>query len=72
LKDIPLLVFVDGYDELQLDETPINLVNHLGLSESSNSNNKLVLTCRPNTVDRFELDSRFAFNGQIRYFLPFN
>ena len=66
------LVFIDGYDELQLDEKPTNLVEHLGLSEAGYT--KLIVTCRPNTVEKSALESRFSFNGALttRYFLPFS
>jgi len=73
-KDIPLLVFVDGYDELasseKAEELP-NLVNHLGLGEVVNA--KLIVTCRPSTVRASELESRFSFNRKLetRHFLPF-
>ena len=74
-KEIPLLVFIDGYDELALsekDEGFSNLVNHLGLNEVANA--KLIVSCRPNTVEESELGSRFSFNGKLvkRYFLPFS
>ena len=70
-KGIQPLIFIDGYDELQLDAEPTNLVEHLGLSEIGHS--KLIVTCRPQTVRKSELASRFGFKGAlaIRYFLPF-
>jgi WD40 repeat protein/ankyrin repeat protein/serine/threonine protein kinase len=69
------LVFVDGYDELSLskkDTVLPNLVSQLGLSGAANA--KLIVTCRPNTVEAAELASRFSFNGRLetRYFLPFS
>ena len=70
-KGIQALVFIDGYDELQLDAAPTNLTDHLGLPESGA---KLIVTCRPNTVEQRELVARFGFNGALttRYFLPFS
>jgi serine/threonine protein kinase len=72
LQDIPILVFIDGYDELQMDEEPINLVDHVGLAAYDNI--KLVVTCRPNTVDAKLLYERFNFKGNLEtyYFLPFS
>jgi len=70
--DIPLLVIIDGYDELQMDvEDPANLPKYLGISDYLNS--KLIVTCRPNTIDDKELDERFSLNGELQtyYFLPF-
>jgi len=74
LKDIPMLVFVDSYDELQLEEkqAPGNLVKHLGLLEYPKA--KLIVTCRPNTVKPENLQGRFNFNGELQayHFLPFS
>ena len=66
------LIFIDGYDELQLDEAPMALVEHLGLQEAVGF--KLIVTCRPNTVEKSALESRFGFNGALTtcYFLPFS
>ena len=66
------LVFIDGYDELQLDAEPTNLVEHLGLLETEHF--KLTVTCRPNTVEKSALESRFGFNGALTicHFLPFS
>jgi len=74
-NNIPLLVFIDGYDELGLEgkaEALPNLVNHLGLQGVVNA--KLIVTCRPNTVERNELEARFSFSGKLetRHFLPFS
>ena len=71
-KRIQPLVFIDGYDELQLDVEPTNLVEHLGLLGMGNT--KLIVSCRPNTVEKSALESRFGFNGALttRYFLPFS
>jgi len=74
-NNIPLLVFIDGYDELGLEgkaeELP-NLVNHLGIQGVVDA--KLIVTCRPNTVDAEKLHERFNFNGQLQtyHFLPFS
>jgi len=72
MREFRWLVIVDGYDECQADTAPQNLPHLLGLDVLSNA--KLLVTCRPNTVNYLELHSRFAFNGQLttRYFLPFN
>ena len=71
---IPLrfLVIVDGYDECQLDVLPQNLCAQLGLIQETSV--KILVTCRPNTVERLQLSDRFALHGQleVRYFLPFN
>jgi WD40 repeat protein/serine/threonine protein kinase len=68
------LVFIDGYDELgggEKDKLP-NLVQHLGLQDHPHA--KVIVTCRPNTVEAGELGNRFSFNGKLetRYFLPFS
>jgi len=72
LEDIPVLVFVDGYDELQMDGNPANLVKHLGLSVYPNA--KLIVTCRPNTVKSENLYGCFNFNDELQvcHFLPFS
>ena len=69
---IPLLVIIDGYDECQLDIAPQNLVTALGIPAQASV--KLIVTCRPHTVEELQLTNRFAFQGQLetRYFLPFN
>ena len=66
------LVFIDGYDELQLDEAPTALVEHLGLQDLGGS--KLIVTCRPHTVEKSAQGARFGFNGALttRHFLPFS
>ena len=71
-KGIQLLVFIDGYDELQLDAEPTNLVEHLGLLGMCDA--KLIVTCRPNTVKKSAQETRFGFNGALttRHFLPFS
>jgi WD40 repeat protein/serine/threonine protein kinase len=68
------LVFVDGYDELGGEKYKASLpslVHQLGLSGYPHT--KLIVTCRPNTVEVAELGTRFSFNGKLetRYFLPF-
>jgi len=71
--DIPLLVFIDGYDELQMDvENLTNLPKILGRSEYPNA--KLIVTSRPNTIDKEKLEERFSFNNKLEsyHFLPFN
>jgi hypothetical protein len=72
LKGIPMLAFIDGYDEIQMDEEPLNVVEHLGLSDYNNV--KLVVTCRPNTVEAKLLNERFNFKGNLQtyHFLPFS
>ena len=71
-KGIQPLVFIDGYDELQNDEEPTNLVEHLGLPEAGHP--KLIVSCRPRTVEQSAQKSRFGFNGVLttRHFLPFS
>jgi len=74
-KKISPLVFVDGYDELassEKDERAPNLIKHLRLEGMIDA--KLIVTCRPNTVDANELEHRFSFNGKLetRHFLPFS
>jgi tetratricopeptide (TPR) repeat protein/serine/threonine protein kinase len=71
LQDTPVLVFIDGYDEL-MDKLPVNLVEHLGLSKYLNA--KLIVTCRPKTADLKDLYERFNFSGQLKmyHFLPFS
>jgi len=72
LKDIPVLVFIDGYDEIQMDGSPANLIKHLGLSGYPNA--KLIVTCRPNTVKPENLYGCFNFNDELQvcHFLPFS
>ena len=71
-QGIRSLVFVDGYDELQLDAAPTNLADHLGLSDAGHA--KLIVSCRPNTVKQSEQGTRFGFKGALttRHFLPFS
>jgi WD40 repeat protein/serine/threonine protein kinase len=75
VRHISPLVFVDGYDELGGGEKAKvlpNLVHHLGLQVYPNA--KMIVTCRPNTVERSGLEDQFSFNGKLetRYFLPFS
>ena len=71
-KGIQPLVFIDGYDELQLDADPMNLVEHLELLALGHP--KLIVTCRPRTVEQSTQGARFGFNGALttRHFLPFS
>ena len=71
-KGIQPLVFIDGYDELQLDAEPTNLVEHLGLPELGHP--KLIVSCRPRTVEQNAQEARFGFKGALttRHFLPFS
>jgi len=73
-QGLPLLVFLDGYDELHMDkdEKLVNLVDHLGLSDYPNV--KLIVTCRPKTVDAAQLYERFNFDSKLQtyHFLPFS
>jgi WD40 repeat protein/serine/threonine protein kinase len=75
-RSIAPLVFVDGYDELggekDKDKALPNLVHHLGLSAYPHA--KMIVTCRPSTVEHSGLEGRFSFNGKLetRYFLPFS
>jgi len=75
LHKIPLIILIDGYDELKIDVEPINLVNHLGLF-FDNSNNydryKLIISCRPDKVNESDLNKYFNFNNQLEiyYLLP--
>jgi len=68
---VTMLIFIDGYDELQMDEEPFNLVERLGLSNDDKI--KIIVSCRPDAVDSNFLGKRFSFKGnlQIYYFLPF-
>ena len=69
---IPLLLIIDGYDECQADSVPQNLAAQLGIPVQPQV--KLIVTCRPETVEQSQLHNRFAFQGQLqtRYFLPFH
>ena len=65
------LVFVDGYDECRSDEEkPRNLARHLSLPADA----KLIVTCRPGTIPKDQVQEHFAFQGalQSRHYLPFN
>ena len=69
---VPLLLIIDGYDECQQDIAPQNLAAQLGIPAQASV--KLIVTCRPETVEFTQLSNRFALQGQLqtRYFLPFN
>ena len=71
-KEIQPLVFIDGYDELQSDAEPTNLVEHLGLPALGHP--KLIVSCRPRTVEQRAQGARFGFKGALttRHFLPFS
>ena len=65
------LVFIDGYDECRFEEeTPGNLARHLSLPLDA----KLIVTCRPGTVPKDQVEERFAFQGQLQscHYLSFN
>jgi len=66
------LVIVDGYDECQIDITPQNLPEQMGLNQLTHV--KLLVTCRLDTVESSMLSARFVLNGRLttRYFLPFH
>ena len=57
------LVFVDGYDECRIDDqAPANLGQHLGLPPGA----RLIVTCRPGTVPRDQVQQRFAWQGKLQ------
>jgi tetratricopeptide (TPR) repeat protein/tRNA A-37 threonylcarbamoyl transferase component Bud32 len=65
------LVFIDGYDECRFEEeAPGNLARHLGLPLDA----KLIVTCRPGTVPKDQVEERFAFQGRLQscHYLSFN
>lgn len=72
MYEIRLLVILDSYEKLQVDQTPQNLFQQLGLEKWPGS--KLVVACHPNSVETSQFQTIFGNQDEVmrHYLLPLN